>query len=235
MNTTNTVTATGTVAINPAVDVNHFRPYDSALPVPDIKGYRTVKIIYRTNAKTGTKGGETSFIRVPDHITEQAVQDRMVDFLPFVIGYLQSQEDEIVKQMHKEGAAEIQEGKLTLDLLLEHMQTSQTAARLNAERIGEWFKDNMADMLAVAFAEKMGLSDEPSEAELQKLSAIIGTYDKKLQSLASPKTAYRKEEAELLQRALEVTGAKDTVIGTRFYARLEQMKTATPDDLLMAL
>lgn len=221
--------------VNPAVDVNTFRPYDSQLPVPDLKGYRTVKVIYRENKATGKKAGETSYIRIPDHITEQAVADRLTDFLPYFVGYLQGQEDEVVKSLHKEGATEIKEGTLTLDSLLEAMASSQTASRLNAERIGEWFKDNMQEALAVAFAEKLGIGEEPTQADMEKLLAIVGTYEKKLQSLASPKTAYKKEEAELLQKALEVTGARETVVGTRFYARLEDMKTKTADDLLLAL
>lgn len=221
--------------VNENVDINHFRPYDSQLPVPELKGYRTVKVIYRENKKTGEKAGETSYIRIPDYITEQAVADKLEQFMPFFVSYLQSQEDELIKQLHKNGATEIKEGTLSLDAVLEHLENSQQSVRLNSEKIVEWFRDNMADKLADAFAEKMGVSEEPTEAELEKLVTIVGVYEKKLASLASPKTAYRPEEAETLQKALEVTGGKDTVVGSRFYKRLEDMKTKTPEDLLLSL
>ncbi len=223
------------VNINKAVDINHFRPYDSQLPVPELKGYRTVKVIYRENKATGKKAGETSYIRIPDYITEQAVADKLEVFMPYFVSYLQGQEDEIIKELHKNGATEVKPETLTLDAILGQLENSQQSVRLNSEKIVEWFRDNVADKLADAVAAKLGVSDEPTEAELEKLVNIVSVYEKKLASLASPKTAYRPEEAEMLQKALEVTGGKDTVVGNRFYKRLEDMKTKTPDDLLLSL
>jgi len=222
-------------AINESVDINHFRPYDSQLPVPDLKGYRTVKCLYKT-PKGATKAEyANSYIRVSDHITEQAVADKLADFAPYFVAYLQEQENALVKELHKRGETKVASDYLSLDTLLAFLEESNTSSRLNGDAIAAWFNDYMRDSLLIAFSEKMGLSDEPTAAELEKLAAILSTYENKYKSLASGKTAYRKEEAELLQRALEVTEADKTTIGARFYKRLEAMKTATADDLLMSL
>lgn len=222
-------------AINANVDINNFRPYDSALPVPSLEGYRTVKCLYKVNKATGKAAGDNSYIRVPDSITEKEVAAQIAELAPYIVGWLQSQEDMIVKELHKGGATSIKPEQLGLANVLSYLESTASSSRLNGEAIAAWFLDDMRDNLAVAFADKMGLGEEPTAAELEKLEAILSTYEAKYKSLASGKTVYRKEEAELLQKALTVTGADKTLIGTRFMNRLEQMKSATPDDLLLAL
>lgn len=236
MNTTAaSATAVPVIAVTDiSKDVQVFRPYNSQLPVPDLKGYRTVKVVYRDNGK-GEKKGETSFIRVTDWIDESTVQDNIAALAPFFVSFLQGQEDEIVKEAHRSGSTTFTTERQNIAAIIEFLENNATQQRLNGEKIAEWFNDNMAGALADAFAEKLGISGEPTEAELVKLLQVCNVYSKKLQSLASPKTAYKKEEAELLQKALEVTGARETTIGGRFYARLEAMKLATPEDLLLSL
>lgn len=223
------------VAVKESVDINHFRPYDSALPVPAIEGYRIVKCLYKAASKSKPAEHSNSYIRVPDHITEQAIVDNIATLVPYFVGWMQEQENVIIKEQHKSGVSTIEPSSLSIGAILAHLEATATGSRLNGEMIAAWFADSMRDNLAIAFAEKIGITDEPTEAQLTKLEAILSTYEGKYKSLASGKTAYRKEEAELLQRALEVTQAKDTLIGTRFYNRLEAMKTATADDLLMSL
>lgn len=216
-------------------DTNTFRPYVAQLGVPTIAGYRTVKCLYKTPKGKDKAEFENSYIRVRDYITEQAVADNIAAFAPYFVAYLQEQENLIIKDMHKAGKAGVQDSELSLQVILAYLESNVTATRLNGDAIAAWFLDEMHENLAIAFAEKMGIEEEPTAAQLEKLTAILATYEAKYKSLASGKTVYRKEEAEILQKALEVTGADKTVLGQRFHARLESMKSATASDLLLAL
>jgi len=232
---------TETNSTTPITDVSEvarkFKAYDPQLAIPVPEGERLVKCLYKTNPKTGKAAGVNSYILVSDsHLSEQVIADNAAKLAPYVSAYLQSVEDKIVKDAHVKGSLGFSDKFLSLDKILAFLDEAGQGNRLNKEKIEAWFNSDMREPLVAAFAEKMGVSETPTEAELEKLAEITGVYSAKFASLASGKTAYRKEEAELLQKALEVTDCKDgNVIGSKFYDRLESMKTATSNELLMAL
>lgn len=211
-----------------------FRPYDSQLPIEVATEQRTVKCLYK-ETKDGKKAGENSYINIPtNHISEKVVIDRIQELAPYVVNFLQSEEDKLVKDAHKAGSLGFGTSWFSLEKVLEALDEAGQGNRLNAEKIEQWFTADMQDSLAVAFMEKLGMSDEPTQEELEKLVLITTAYKDKFKSLASGKTWYKPEECKLLQRALEVTGAKSSTIGERFYARLGKMQEAS-EDLLLAL
>lgn len=231
MNTTDTVGTTDSHN-----DINTFRPYEPTLEYPAIKGFRMVKCLYK-KPKTGEAAGENSYIRIEDNISEQAVADFLPKLSPYFVTFLQEQQNALVKEMHKAGKTKVSVDSYSLDSLVSYLEEQGKGNRLNKEKIEAWFNESVYDSLVVAFSEKLGLDENlnPSEEELEKLEQIIGVYKNKFASLAGGKTHYRKEEAELLQKALEVSGADETILGSRFNDRLEKMKTVSSDDLLLSL
>ena len=220
------------------VDTNAFVPYDSALGYPELDGFRNVKCLYKvakTGANAGKAAGTNSVIRIADGITEAVVQERVQELAPYIVGYLQEQENALVKKLHVAGMTVLSPKQYGLDAVIAALEESGASNRLNKEKIEDWFTASMLDALIVAFSDKMGVSETPSDAELEKLDSIINVYKSKFGSLASGKTHYRVEEAEMLLKALEITGGGDTIIGGKFVLRLERMKGSTPDDLLLSL
>lgn len=230
-----TAQAAGQSQVVDGVDVNAFRPYDSQLPVPALAGYRIVKCLYKRNPKTGTQAADNSYIRVPAHITEEVVAARISELAPYLVSYLQAEEDKLIKERHTAGLDKLSPDFLTLDRIIAALETSGVSNRLNKEAIEAWFAESMHDALLVAFADKMDVSDTPTAEQTEKLDSILSVYRAKFGSLASGKTHYRVEEAEMLLKALEITGAGDSLIGGKFVARLTKMMSSTPTDLLLAL
>lgn len=227
---------TGAVDTLPPVTYK-YAPYDAQLPIKVGEGERLVKCLYKTNKQTGKAAGTNSYILVPEsHLSEQVVLDNAAKLAPYISAFLQDQEDKLIKEHHVKGGLGFSDTWLGLDKILEALDSAGQGNRLNKEKIETWFASDMQELLLVAFADKMGISDTPTEAEMAKLLEVVAVYRAKFASLASGKTAYRKEEAELLQRALDVTGlAENNLLGERFYARLESMKNTTHNDLLLAL
>ena len=213
-----------------------FKPYDPQLSVPVADGQRVVKCLYKTNMKTGKVAGENSYIIVPEaHLDESVIVENAALLAPYISAYLQSVEDGIIKEFHKGGGKGFNDTFLSLAKILEHLDSAGQGSRLNKEKIGNWFGSEVQDKLIVAFAAKLGITSEPTEEETDKLVAITEVYKAKFESLASGKTCYKKEDAEVLQKALEVTETLDTPLGARFYNRLESMKAVKANDLLMSL
>ena len=231
MNTDNNTVAPVTEA-----DTNTYRPYDSQLgEQPSIAGYRNVKCLYKTNAKTGKVAADNSQIRIEDDITEKVITERVAELAPYLIGFLQGEQDKIVKKLHLQGMTLLSPKQYGLDAVVAALEAAGTGHRLNKEQIEQWFNTEMLEPLMVAFADKMGVSEQPTEAEEKKLETVLQVYRSKFGSLASGKTHYRKEDAESLQKALDITEATSGVLGERFYVRLEKMKTDTVEDLLLSL
>lgn len=239
MNTSNTAVATPSSAASADTTLdglNRFHPYTSDLPITVPEGMRLVKCLYKTNLKTGNVAGENSYIIVPEsHLSEEVVIAEVATLAPYISAYLQEQEDKIIKEAHKNKSIGFSDAFLSVAKILEALDASGQGNRLNKDKIESWYNSDMKEQLLVAFADKMGLSDTPSDEEITRLSEISEVYKAKYASLASGKTLYKKEEAELLIKALTVTGAGENGIGARFVTRLEGMKTHKSEELLLSL
>ena len=219
-----------------------FKAYDAQLPIVIEEGTRVVKCLYKETKDKVTgkvkKVGENSYIKVPvGHITVEVVEKELKTLAPIFVEYLRAEEDKIVKEAHKTGSIGFGVSFFSLNKIVEAIEAEHAGNRLTTEVVHAWFTEEVEELLLVAVSEKLGIDSlKPTDAELNKLQLISDAYKNKFGSLASGKTHYRKEEAELLQKALEVTGAKNGLLGGKFYSRLEGMKVpVSTDDLLMSL
>lgn len=213
-----------------------FKPYSAQLDIPQEAGNRVVKCLYQVNKKTGKKVRENSYIRIPvSHLTEEHIVDRITELTPYVLGYLQGIEDEIVKESHKGGATSIFVAGLSIDKILERLEASEVGARLNKEKIEVWYDSYLKESLMVLFAEKLGIDDQSGAEVYAKLELILGAYKAKFGSLASPKTSYNESDiAAMLGVISSVDAAKESLIGKRFTKRLKGMGKKE-EELLLAL
>ena len=213
-----------------------FKSYDPQLPIVTEAGTRVVKCLYK-ETKNKKKVGENSYIKIPTaHITAEIVEKEIKALAPLFVQYLQTEEDKIVKDAHRTGSIGFGASFFSLNKVVEFIESENQGHRLTTESVSAWFEEEVETLLLIAVSEKLGFDAlKPTEAELHKLQLISEAYKNKFSSLASGKTHYRKEEAELLQRALEVTGAKNGIVGSKFYSRLEGMKTDNSSNDLLSL
>lgn len=218
-----------------------FKAYDAQLPIVIESGLRVVKCLYKeTKDKVSGKTkrvGENAYIKVPvGHVTAELVEKEIKTLAPIFVQYLQMEEDKIVKEAHKGGSIGFGDSFFSLQKIVEAIEAEAAGNRLTTEAVHAWFTEEVEELLLVAVAEKLGIDSlKPTDSELSKLQLISDAYKNKFGSLASGKTHYRREEAELLQKALEVTGAKTGLLGGKFYSRLEGMKNTSTDELLLSL
>lgn len=213
-----------------------FQAYDSQMAIPEVEGTRIVKCLYKTmEGKEKTR--ESAFLRVPcDHLNIDLISSRFAEIAPYVLEFLQSKEDELIKEEHKKGADSFYIKKLSFDLLLAHLENSETGGRLNKEMIVQWFSENMETFLIEGFATKMGIDIETCEdsVKLGKIAVIINAYKEKFISLSSGRTLLKAEDkAALIAILIKNEQAAKTVIGSRLLNKLEKMEDKTAD--LLAL
>lgn len=206
-----------------------FESYNSAAPVTPAAGMRLSKVLYRSD---NAEAKENSYISIPV-ISDAEVTEQMTVLLPHLVSYLQDQQDSIVKKAHTGGFSSVTLDQICLTAVIDLLE-STGQGRLNKEVIFAWYDADVADALMVAFADKLGLSDTPTDEESEKVAVIVATYRKNFGALAGGRSMFMPDTASAMQRALEVTGANHTALGARFVKRLEDMINP-PTNLLESL
>jgi hypothetical protein len=218
--------------------LGEFKPYDSQLPVSEIKGTRVVTCLYKAVKRDGVlvpSEFSNTYVRVPvSHLTEKLVIEQASELAPFVLAYLQGIEDAMIKDGHKSGLTRVYTDGLSIARLIEKLEESSNTGRLNKERIKQWFDAEVAEVLAVKFAAKMGLDENSSEAELSKLDAVLAAYSGKFESLAGGKAFIKEQDCLAMIGVIKTCQLEDDNLGSRFLVRLENM-TKKEEDLLLAL
>lgn len=216
-----------------------FQPYDSQVPVPEFAETRIVKCLYQISSKSGERVRENVFVRIPtSHITEDLICNEITKLAPYVLTFLQDQEDLIVKAAHKNDETRIFTEYLTLAKVIEALELKEAGARLNKEKIELWFEAEIMSSLAELFASKLGLALDSEESQddekVAKLEMILNAYKIKFCSLASGKTFVKEQDCESMIEIIRKCEAQNSSIGSRFIAKLESMKMKK-EDLLLAL
>jgi hypothetical protein len=204
-----------------------------------------VRLLYRFKDES-KRDKVNSYVRVPNrHLSENSITARIDDLMPHIINMLEAEEDKMIKELHSKGQLNIYPESLSLDKLIESLEESGNAGRLNKEMIGKWFDEFISDFLTNAFAEKIGISleqleqslEDPTEEDLEKLAKverIVIAYKTKLESLASPKVSLNKEDSEaLLNMFTKIPTALDNSVGRRLQSRINNTKDK--EDILLSL
>lgn len=204
-----------------------FAAYDPKTPTLPVLGGRVVPLCY--------KGKTVDKVFVPAKLANSCIEIPLLDkvqiaanmesLMPHVVAYLETVQDSIAKELHAAKVGEVQESSFSIGAILTKLEATTSSNRMSKEDAEQWFDTTVADNLAVLFADKFGMSDDPTEDEIDKLNSICAVYKKNLSALAGPKTSYKVEEAEMLKKVLELTDAKDSAIGTRMFNRLDKMIT----------
>lgn len=238
-NTSNTTQ--NTTDLKPDLKLGTFQPYDSQIPVSEFAETRIVKCLYQISSKSGERVRENVFVRIPtSHITEDLICNEIMRLAPYVLTFLQDQEDLIVKAAHKNDETRIFTEYLTLAKVIEALELKEAGARLNKEKIELWFDSEIESALAELFASKLGLDldsepqDFQDDEKIAKLQMILNAYKIKFCSLASGKTFVKEQDCESMISIIRKCEADKTMIGSRFITKLENMKMKK-EDLLLAL
>ena len=214
--------------------LGEFKAYDNQLTIAEITGTRVVKCLYQVNTKTGVKAGDNSYVRIPtSHLTEELIANRIAELTPYVLTYLQGIEDANIKADHKAGIVSVYTENLSLDKIIESLESSEAGSRLNKEKIEAWFNADCADKLAALFMEKLGIDVNcTDEVKLVKLEAVMNAYKDKFTSLAGGKTYIKEEDCQAMISVITSCDADKSLIGSRFVSRLTKMMTKVDDTLL---
>lgn len=202
-------------------------------------GQRLSKVTYKTitdkehplcGVKRPSKCVSLPLIAVADVIANAAV------LAPAVVEFLHGVQDKIVRERVDENAASISMNEISIAACVEWLESNSESGRLTKETVSTWFAETVAEPLTVVLADKLGVSEVPTDAESNKIIAVVEAFKGKIAALAGGKTAYEPKVCTSLISALALAPAGDA-LATRFTNRLTKMieEAKANEDLLSLL
>lgn len=223
--------------------LGEFRAYDPQLTIPEIAGTRICKLLYQVSPKTGKKAAENSYVRLPTkHIEDAAIKEQLAALLPHITDWLAGLEDAQIREIHKKGQLNVFTEGLSIQKLIDVLESAGNGERLNKAKIGAWFEEYMQEGMENLVAAKMGITPEGIDAgtfgeqHLARLAAVVGAYRTKFESLAGGKTALPDADCRAMIDVIgKVEGAADSTLGGRFIDRLQKMMEKEKEEELLLM
>lgn len=210
-------------------DVHNVTAFD-AKKSRALDGQRLAKVVYKTPKKGTKKDSKCVSIPVISQLDAAFVNDAN----PYIVSMYHDAQDAIIRELVDKGATEVRDSQIDNAAVLQYLAELAAGNRLSKEAAAEWFDTSMGDVLTVAFADKMGVTDTPTEEQTATITQAIAVYKDKFCGMAGGKTKYDKETALRLLKAIEIAGADDD-IATKFQKRLEVMRDAPTGADMMGL
>ena len=171
-------------------------------------------------------------INIPSYLGQPIISEAVVE-------YIQSLQDAYIKSLAVSGAKQIQYSDLNEVKLAEFLATSDDSGRigqLSGERIAAWFEADMREMLIVALADRLGLSDTATEQDVKRLEQIANQTRDNLAKLSSKKPVhFDKRVKDALNWALDSTSVDDDAMFSRLKDKLNAADMMPTDEYLSAL
>jgi hypothetical protein len=148
--------------------------------------------------------------------------------MPHITSYLESVQDKIVRTKAESGASEIPTEELNTSAICSYLDMEGTSNRLTKESVSAWFMENIAELLTVSLADKLGVSDTPTPEQVKRLEQMVSVVRDKIATLAGSKTTFSAEHASKLCNVLKLAPTGDA-LAAKFITRLEGIQKNDSD------
>jgi hypothetical protein len=231
---TNTTINHGTLA--PLLQSAVARPLESIKGKVASAGYRFCRLIAKGENSTLA---QSYAVEVPAITTAQMLQAASYPALAAVMKL----QDGICKRelgttagsnaagSNAAGSNVITYSTLSLDELARFAEEDTNIGQLSEERIASWFESDVREMLIVALAERLGITETATDSEIKRCEQIANQTRDNLKKLSSKKPVMFDERVKAaLNWALDSAAASDDTMA----ARLKSKLNATVDAINLA-
>lgn len=201
-------------------------PYVSGKTKP-FDGQRLATVTYKTitdksHPLCGVKR-ESKAVSLP-LIADDVIANNLAALMPHIKSMLYKTQDAMIREILDSGnnVVSIDNAAVSIPAICDYLDNSNESGRLTKESVATWFDSSIADTLMVTLAEKLGVSETPSNEDSKRIEAIVNGFKDKVSALAGGKTSYEPKLCESLKKCIALAPADD-VLAARFTARLDKM------------
>lgn len=193
-----------------------------------LSGQRLIKVIYKSRGENEAKH-QNVCASVPIVNTED-INPHVSALMPYIRNLVSETQDKIARERYESGATVISDDDISMSSVIAYLDSDSTSGRMTGDDIRTWFNTELHDILIVAMADKMGISDSPTPEQTVKLEQSINVYRDKFASLAGGKTVISPAVCDRLLTAIAF-GDSENAVTVKLTKRLTDMKSAHTDTL----
>lgn len=167
---------------------------------------RLARIIRKASAKD-SNGMESQGVHIPAAVDlAYCMADSTLN--AYLVQCVQDVQDKMIRRVTDSGRNIITDSDIAMDVVAQYLEeTDENIGRISKDKIAQWFKDEMADTLMVAFADKLGVGDVPTPDEEKKLAQACKGYQDVFSTLAQKQPSVDPKIGERLLAALDMIPA----------------------------
>lgn len=126
----------------------------------------------------------------------------------YLAGCIHDVQTKIARQVTDGGRNVVTDSDISVDAVAAYLEaTDESIGRISKDKIIGWFNTELADALTLAFADKMGVSDTPTDAEAKKLEQVVTQYRDCFAVLAGKNSSVSPVVGGNLRKALDMIPA----------------------------
>jgi hypothetical protein len=192
---------------------------------------RLAKIGYKPRGKNPAKFPSVA-VSVPVLADEsiKEVQDRLI---PYVRTMLESTQDSVIRSMYESSEGQLTsvgDEDISLNACIAFLEAEATGSRLTAEKIKEWFTENLTDPLTVVLAEKLGF-EELNDAQMETIGKHLAAYRDTFAMLSGKMVFLDSKKITSLLAAIALV-SEESDITVKLTAKLTEMQQKPVEELL---
>ncbi len=226
---------TGAYTMSNISDVHTVVAYTSGVTKP-LSGQRLAKVTYKVDAKTGVKPASKA-VSIPV-LTWNEVSGYLPALQNELVELCRTAQDKIVRSKVESGQTSINESDISMSAIIEYLNEVSTGGRLTGDTIRLWFDDSLKEPLMLAFAPKLGITEDatPTPEQEAKLAKVLKGYEDSFARMASGAASFNDMQKVNMLKVLELVESEDSglQLKDKFVTRLTK-KIADDNDLLMSL
>lgn len=150
------------------------------------------------------------------------------------ISTLYAAQREIIIGLAASGTRTLQYSDITLDKVAASIVPKERAAKLSKDAIVNWYNSAAVDVMAVAIAGRLGISENPTDADMVRIQQVSNQVRDNLALLAAPAHKYDTRVRDSLNWALDsiiAAGLDDSGMDARLKVRLNPAEGVKGVDL----
>lgn len=195
-------------------------------------GQRLSKITYKIDKVSGVKP-DSVCVSVP-LIDQEHVMNNFDKFLPHVIALCERTQDLIIRTLHESKSSVVSDNEISVGNILEYLNEESSGGRVTKKDAAEWFDTVLSDPLAIALASKLGVSEEPSKEDSDKIERLVSEFKNNISALTAGNVKYDPPVCDVLAKALALAPEED-VMRIKFEKRLDNMRNKVHSSISGAL
>lgn len=201
-------------------NVHNIIAYTTGVTKP-FSGQRLSTCTYKTDKVSGIKP-DSVCVSIPQ-VASAAVVASINEFIPHIIALCERTQDAIIRSVHEAKRTQVSDDELSVNAILAYLEEDSAGGaggRIKKEDAAKWFDQVIADPLALALAQRLGASTDPTAEQSDKIESLLIDFKDKVSSLTAGNVKHSPDVIAVLRKAIAFAPDDDVIAG-KFIARLD--------------